>query len=127
MKITLCGSTRFNDEFAVWNARLTLAGHVVYSLAIVSKQEGDLGKEHISQTISEDDKNRLDLVHLAKIEESDAIVVLNRDDYIGQSTTRELMWARMRGKKVYWLEDSKHHIWGERCIKGNEGLTTERV
>jgi hypothetical protein len=46
----------------------------------------------------------LDLVHLSKIEESDTIVVLNAGDYIGDSTKREVAWARIREKDVYWIE-----------------------
>ena len=33
-RITLCGSTRFRDAFDFWNTHLTLAGNVVYSVAL---------------------------------------------------------------------------------------------
>jgi hypothetical protein len=49
-------------------------------------------------------KELLDLLHFAKIEDSEAIFVLNKDNYIGYSTGREIIWARMRGKLVFWLE-----------------------
>ncbi len=32
MKITLCGSTKFKKEFEEWNIKLTMAGHIVYSV-----------------------------------------------------------------------------------------------
>lgn len=34
MLITLCGSARFEKEFKEINERLSLEGHVVYSLAV---------------------------------------------------------------------------------------------
>lgn len=102
MKITLCGSARFEAQFHEWNKRLTLAGHTVYSLAAYPSQNGDNKNWY-----TEDQKIMLDLVHLSKIEESEAIVVLNVDDYVGESTRRELNWAVVRGKEVYWLEVGK--------------------
>lgn len=53
-----------------------------------------------------EEKRRFDLVHFEKIDNSDAIVVLNVDGYIGDSTTREVEWARMKRKDVYWLENN---------------------
>ena len=44
----------------------------------------------------------LDLAHFAKIEESDGVVMLNIENYLGESSLRELEWARMREKRVYW-------------------------
>jgi hypothetical protein len=92
MKITLCGSTRFQDAFRDWDVILTKAGHVVYTLC----RSGAV-------SISAEDKRRYDLIHLKKITESDAILVLNVDGYYGDSVTREIEWARMHDKAVYWL------------------------
>ena len=33
MKITLCGSTKFRDQFEDWNRRLSKMGHIVYSVS----------------------------------------------------------------------------------------------
>jgi hypothetical protein len=99
MKITICGSAKFEQHFVEWNEKLTLAGHIVYSLAIMPSSKG--GNK---DWYTEDQKELLDLAHLGKIEESDAIVVLNVEGYYGTSTNREINWARLRGKHVYWLE-----------------------
>ena len=99
MRITLCGSTKFMEQFHEWNRRLTLEGHIVYSVATSVK-----GDFHPTET----EKQRLDLVHLMKIENSDAIFVIDVDNYIGDSTRREIEWAKLRDKDVYWL--SKAHI-----------------
>jgi len=94
MKITLCGSARFEPSFVAANEALTLAGHVVFSLAVYPSAHG--GEK---EWYSDYEKTLLDLAHLAKIEESDAIVVVG-DGYIGFSTAREIVWAVQRGKRV---------------------------
>jgi hypothetical protein len=52
-------------------------------------------------------KQTLDLIHLSKIEESDAIFVVDVGGYVGESTAREIEWAEIRGKSVFML--SKNH------------------
>lgn len=53
---------------------------------------------------SEQEKIILDLVHLRKIQESEAIVVINPGGYIGFSTKREIMWAIMLNKLIFAIE-----------------------
>src|SRR6266702_411854 len=103
MRITLCGSTRFEPLFHEWNHKLAVAGHTVYSLSLFGREASDANKDD-KKTITEQEKITLDLVHLDKILNSDAIVVINPSDYVGFSTTREIQWARMKGKLVFWLE-----------------------
>lgn len=103
MRITLCGSTRFEEEFKDLNHRLALAGHTVYSLSLFAREASDIGKEH-KFIISEKQKQTLDLVHLDKILNSDAIVVINPGGYTGISTKREIEWATIQNKLVYWLD-----------------------
>lgn len=99
MRITLCGSTRFMDEFHKANVELTLQGHVVYSVATSVK--GDFQP-------TEEQKQLLDLVHLKKIDNSDAIFVIDQDGYIGDSTRREILWAKLSNKKVIY--QSNHDL-----------------
>lgn len=82
------------DLYADFNRRLTLAGHIVYTVATVSTGN------HVELTPLE--KVHLDLVHLKKILESEAVVIVTDETrYIGESTRRELDWARLTGKRVY--------------------------
>jgi len=97
-RITLCGSTRFKRTFADWNLRLTLAGHIVYSVAICGHAEG------VNHSRSE--KSRLDAVHMLKILNSDAIFVLDVGGYIGESTEREIAFAELLKKPVYHLSET---------------------
>ena len=99
MIITLCGSAKFENGFHDWNERLTLAGHCVFSLAVfpsVKNGEKNWYSDEIKQT--------LDLAHFHKIDASEAIVVINQDGYVGFSTTREIEWAKRKGKAVYYTE-----------------------
>lgn len=102
MRIALCGSTRFKDQFQEWNSKLSLSGHTVYSLGLFGREATDSGKEG-NLTFTESEKVTLDLVHLDKILNSDAIVVIDVDGYTGFSTKREIQWARMQNKKIHWI------------------------
>lgn len=97
MKITLCGSTRFREQFELWNKRLTLSGHLVYSVC---------GFGHSGDTFSPEEKEMLDLIHLRKISESDAVAVIDTGGYIGDSTRREIAWAKLNDKRVYYVSIS---------------------
>ena len=66
--ITLCGSTRFKDDFERINKELTLAGHVVISV-------GCFG--HAGDTFTEEQKVMLDDIHKQKIDMADGIYVIN--------------------------------------------------
>ena len=93
--LTLCGSTRFEKQFHLWNKRLSLSGHVVLSLSVFPSNED--GRDWFTPL----EKEMVDRVHLKKIDLSDAIVVLNIDNYIGESTRREIEHAIKMGKSVY--------------------------
>lgn len=98
MKICLIGSTRFLAGYHDLNRMLTLAGHVVYTVSLVSTQE----RGAYPSNLPVEDKETLDLVHLIKIQESEGVVlVTNKDGYVGDSTRRELKWASLLGKMVY--------------------------
>lgn len=103
MRITLCGSTRFEPLFHEWNHKLAVAGHTVYSLSLFGREASDANKDD-KKTITEAEKITLDLVHLDKILNSDAIVVINPNNYVGFSTASEIQWARMKDKLVFWLD-----------------------
>jgi len=98
MKFTICGSARFENLFHEWNKKLGLMGHISYGLMTYPSIEGD--KTWYTPT----QKETLDLCHLAKIEDSDAVLILNKEGYIGESTQRELKWALIQEKLIYSLE-----------------------
>ena len=94
--ITLCGSTRFKEDFERVNRELTLLGNIVISV-------GCFG--HSGDTFTEEQKVMLDDIHKRKIDMSDAIYVINKDGYIGDSTRSEIKYAIAHGKQVILMED----------------------
>ena len=95
--ITLCGSTRFKEQFLEAQKRLTLEGNVVISVGLF----GHSGDEEVWKPGI---KDMLDRMHLSKIDMADEIFVINVDGYIGESTQREITYALAHGKTVKYLE-----------------------
>ena len=98
--VTLCGSTRFEAEFAAVNQRLTMQGHVVLSLGMFSLP--DL-PDHDWAVDSSDLKERLAGVHLQKIRMADEVYIVDPGGYLGESTRREIAYAESLGKPVRYL------------------------
>ena len=98
--ITLCGSTRFKDEFLEAQKRLTLEGNIVISVGLFGHSGDD-------EVWTDGMKDMLDRQHLAKIDMADEIFVINVGGYIGDSTRREIAYAEFRGKSVAYLEKDK--------------------
>jgi hypothetical protein len=96
--LTLCGSARFEELYILWNRKLTLSGHTVFSLGAFPSQSG--GKDWYTAA----QKERLDQVHKVKIMRSEAIVVLSEEGYVGDSTRSEIEFAILLGKKLYARE-----------------------
>ena len=98
--ITLCGSTRFKDEFLEAQKRLTLEGNIVISVGLFGHSGDD-------EVWTEGVKDMLDRQHLAKIDLADEIFVINVGGYIGESTRREIAYAEYKGKSITYLENCK--------------------
>lgn len=104
MILTLCGSARFEKHYHAANKLLGLSGHICFALMTYPSIEGQ------KSWYTEDEKWGLDLAHFAKIEESDGVVMLNVDGYLGESSLRELRWARMREKLIFWCYNDNRMI-----------------
>ena len=100
--ITLCGSTKFKDEFIKAQEELTLQGKIVISVGLFGHADNKYGNE-----ITEEIKTMLDDIHKRKIDLSDAIYVINKNGYIGSSTKSEIEYALRNNKKIYYLEEIK--------------------
>ena len=95
--VTLCGSTRFKEQFIEVQKRLTLEGYIVISVGLF----GHSGDDEVWKP---DTKEMLDDMHLRKIDLADEIFVINVGGYIGESTRREIEYAENTGKKINYLE-----------------------
>ena len=98
--ITLCGSTKFEAEFAEVNQRLTMEGCVVISLGMFSLP--DL-PDYDWTVDSSDLKGWLAGVHLQKIRMADEVYIVDPGGYLGESTRREIAYAESLGKPVRYL------------------------
>lgn len=95
--VTLCGSTKFKDEFMRVQKELTLKGYIVISV-------GCFG--HSGDVFTDEQKIMLDDMHKRKIDMADEIFVINVDGYIGNSTKSEIEYAEAHDKKVNYLTDN---------------------
>ena len=94
--VTLCGSTRFKEQFLEVQKQLTLEGCIVISVGMF----GHAGDEEVWKPGV---KEMLDDMHLRKIDMADEIFVINVGGYIGESTRREIAYAKQTGKRVNYL------------------------
>lgn len=103
--VTLCGSTRFKEQFMEAQKRLTLEGNIVISVGLfghAGDQEvwDDMDEGTLSKT-----KEMLDDMHKRKIDMADEIYVINVGGYIGDSTRSEIQYAEAHGKAVRYYQD----------------------
>ena len=101
--ITLCGSTRFKNEYIEVQKRLTLDGNIVLSVGLFG-HSGDSGVwENMDEGTLTKTKEMLDDMHKRKIDMADEIFVINVGGYIGDSTQSEIEYAIEHGKTVRYL------------------------
>ena len=107
--ITLCGSTRFKDEFMEAQKRLTLDGNIVISVGLFGHSGDNEVWDGMDEGTLSKTKEMLDDMHKRKIDMADSIYVINVGGYIGESTRSEIEYALSHGKKVAYLEQL---MWG---------------
>ena len=106
--ITLCGSTRFKDEFMEAQKRLTLEGNIVISVGLFGHSGDDEVWESMDEGTLTKTKEMLDDMHKRKIDMADEIFVINVGGYIGESTRSEIDYATGKGMPVWYLEEPAH-------------------
>lgn len=94
--ITLCGSLKFQKDMMIVAEKMALEGNCiltpVYSIS-----------ENCKRT--DEQLERLKEAHFKRIEISDAILVINKNNYIGNSTKLEIEYARRLKKKIIYYTD----------------------
>lgn len=96
--ITLCGSSRFRELFHQLASEYTMMGWIVLM-------------PHCYYTNEErpDLKDLLVDIHRDMISMSDAILVVNKDGYIGESTADEIKFAKALYKEIRYFEIPKEN------------------
>ena len=103
--ITLCGSTRFKDQFMEVQKRLTLEGNIVISVGLFGHSGDNEVWENMDEGTMTKTKEMLDDMHKRKIDMADEIFVINVGGYIGDSTRSEIDYALKHNKIVRYLEN----------------------
>ncbi len=99
--VCLCGSTRFAKEFMAEQFRLTVEGWIVLSVGCFPrKPDGSWD----TMQITDEQKVKLDALHLRKIDLADRVHVINVGGYVGVSTKNEVTYAWKEGKPITFLE-----------------------
>lgn len=100
--LCMCGSSRFIDGMAVWAWELEKQGFIVLGLHLLPASYPGVKADH--QAEEEGVRERMDELHLRKIDLADEVVVFNAEGYIGESTRNEIAYARKHGKPVWFKE-----------------------
>lgn len=92
----ICGSTKNRKQMAELNKKLTLEGKLVLAPGVFA---------HDGDEITDEQKTKLDDLHLKKIDLADEVHVVVIDGYIGLSTSAEIDYATKAGKPITFHHD----------------------
>ena len=94
--ITLCGSLKFKKEMMTVAEKMALKGDCVLTpvYPVLEKMER-----------TEEQLIKLKEAHFKRIELSDAILVVNVNNYIGDSTNLEIEYAKKLDKEIIYYTD----------------------
>ena len=95
--ITLCGSMKYKKEMMEVAEKLALSGDCVITPVYLNKPSKD--------DYTAEDAVILGQVHREKIKLSDAILVVNVNNYIGEATKSEIEYAKSLNKEVLYYTD----------------------
>ena len=94
--ITLCGSLKFKKEMMEIAEKMTLDGNCVLT-PVYPVLENYKRTDRQLELLKE--------AHFKKIELSDSILVVNINNYIGNSTNLEIEYAKKLGKEIIYYID----------------------
>ena len=98
--IAICGSMRYVKEMLEVAEKIELQGNVVL-LPLYNPWKK-------KRNYTKDEYNILEKVHKERIKLAEAILVVNVDNYIGESTSKEIEFAKKLGKEIiYYTELEK--------------------
>ena len=106
--VCLCGSSRFIDIMAVvaWLIERD-EGAIAMGLHLLPQWYPNVPKHHLAE--AEGVAEQMDELHLRKIDLADEIFVIDWTDYIGESTSKEIQYAKDNGVPIRYLtHESKY-------------------
>ncbi len=94
--ITLCGSLKFQKEMMIVAEKMALEGDCILTPVYPTIENLKRSEEQLQKLKEE---------HFKRIELSDAILVINVNNYIGNSTSLEIQYAKELGKEIIYYTD----------------------
>ncbi len=94
--ITICGSLKFQKEMMIEAQKLSLKGFCVLTPIYPVIENIEISKEELQFLKNE---------HLKKVEISDSIFVINKENYIWDSTKSEIEYAKSLWKEIIYYTD----------------------
>ena len=95
--ITVCGSYKFKKEMIEITEEMTLKGNCMLTPNELAKSNKD--------DYTQEEALMIDKMHKEKIRLSDAILVVNVNSYIGNSTKSEIEFAKSLNKEIIYYTD----------------------
>ena len=94
--VTLCGSLKFQKEMMKVAEKMALEGYCILTPVYPVSENMNATEKQLTKMKEE---------HYKRIELSDAILIVNVDNYIGDSTKLEIDYARKLGKEIIYYMD----------------------
>ena len=95
--ITVCGSMKYKKEMMEITEKMALEGNCkITPIYLTKASKADYTLENF-ETLAK--------VHYEKIKHSDAILVVNVDNYVGESTSKEIEYAKSLNKEILYYTD----------------------
>ncbi|MCI8461030.1 MAG: hypothetical protein HFE81_06490 [Bacilli bacterium] len=101
--VCLIGSTRFEELFRKLEYDLSIRGYIVLS-PLVYNQTGD------NPGCGHEEKRILDFVQKEKIRQSDIVLVVDKDGYVGKSTRKQIEYSELLNKRVLYYSKDEINI-----------------
>lgn len=98
--VCICGSSRFIDQIAVLAWEIEKSGAIALGMHLLPMgytDQADHQAEH------EGVADKMDTLHLRKIDMADRVIVVDVRGYIGDSTRREIAYAERTSKPVDYM------------------------
>lgn len=96
--ITVCGSLRFIKEMTEITEKMELQGNCML-VPIYNPNKAN------KDDFTEEEALMLDKMHKERIKLADAILVVNVDGYIGESTKKEIEYAKSLNKEILYYTE----------------------
>lgn len=101
--VCLCGSSRFVAEMAIVAWNFEKEGWIALGLHLMPLGYKTEVADHLAE--AEGVAEKMDALHLRKIDISSLVFIYNKGGYIGQSTRREIEYSKLKGKQIQYLEE----------------------